>query len=242
VVVTLLATSVTPAAGIGAAAALTVTGGLALAAQRRTEPPVRAVVRSGSAITAPGMRLLIPVFALIGSAFGAIDVSVIAYAQEHGHRSLAGPLLAVFALGSMTAALWYGARTWRGGLDRRFLIGLTLLATGLAPLSFARTFWLLIPLIFLCGLAISPTIIPGYGLVQRIVPAHLLTEGLTWVSTAVGVGVSIGAPVAGRLVDAYGAETALRYPLAAGWVAVAVTVTGRRRLRAASCPDPTEHE
>jgi MFS family permease len=242
VVVTLLATGVTPAAGIGVAAALTVTGGLALAAQRGTEPPVRPATRSGSAITAPGMRVLVPVFALAGSAFGAIDVSVIAYAQEHGHRSLAGALLAVFALGSMTAGLWYGARTWRGGLERRFLIGITLFGTGLAPLPFAGAVWLLIPLIFLCGLAISPTIIPGYGLVQRLVPAHLLTEGLTWLSTAVGVGVSIGAPVAGRIVDAYGARTALLYPLAATWTAVVVTVTGRRRLRGRGCPDTSGHE
>lgn len=239
VAVTLLATGVTPAAGIGVAGALATAGGLALAAQRGTEPPARPVTRSGSAITARGMPVLVPVFALAGSAFGAIDVSVIAYAQEHGHRSLAGPLLAVFALGSMTAGLWYGTRTWRGGLDRRFLIGITLFGTGLTPLPVASDIWLLAPLIFLCGLAISPTIIPGYGLVQRLVPAHLLTEGLTWLSTAVGVGVSIGAPVAGRLVDAYGARAALAYPLAAVWTAVAVTVTGRRRLRGAGCPDPS---
>jgi MFS family permease len=90
----------------------------------------------------------------------------------------------------------------------------------------------------LSGLAISPTVIPGYGLVQRLVPKHLLTEGLTWVSTSVGVGVSIGAPFAGRLVDAYGAGTALLYPLAAAWVAVGVAVTGARRLRTEGLPRP----
>jgi MFS family permease len=236
VVVTLLATGVHPAAGIGVAAALTLTGGLTLAAQRRTQPPPRLIASSGSAITAPGMRVLIPVFMLIGSAFGAIDVSVIAYAQEHGHRSLAGVVLAALALGSMTAGLWYGARCWRSSLARRFLIGLALFAAGMAPLPFIKSLWLLIPLIFFSGLAISPTIIPGYGLVQRLVPKHLLTEGLTWVSTSVGVGVSIGAPIAGRLVDAYGAGTALLYPLAAAWFAVAVAVTGARRLRADGLP------
>jgi MFS family permease len=236
--VTLLATSVHPAAGIAAAAALTVTGGLTLAAQRSTQPPPQVIASAGSAITAPGMRVLIPVFMLTGSAFGAIDVAVIAYAQEHGHRSLAGLVLAAFALGSMTAGLWYGTRSWRSGLDRRFLTGLTLFAAGLAPLPFVGSLWLLIPFIFLSGLAVSPTVIPGYGLVQRLVPKHLLTEGLTWVSTSVGVGVSIGAPFAGRLVDAYGAGTALLYPLAAAWVAVGVAVTGARRLRGEGLPRP----
>jgi MFS family permease len=242
VVVTLLATGVHPAAGLAMAGALTMTGGLALAAQRGTQPPARPTASSGSAITVPVMRVLLPVFTLTGSAFGAIDVAVIAYAHEHGHRALAGLLLAVFALGSMTAGLWYGARSWRSGLERRFLTGITLFAAGLTPLPFVPGIWPLVPLIFLAGLTISPTIIPGYGLIQRLVPTHLLTEGLTWVSTAVGVGVAIGAPVAGRLVDAYGAERALLYPLAAAWGAAAVAVTARRRLRPVGCPASTEHE
>jgi MFS family permease len=231
VLVTLLATGVHPAAGIGTAALLTVTGGLALAAQRRTQPPPQVTVAAGSAVRAPGMLVLVPVFALLGSTFGAIDVSIIAYAQEHGHRSLAGVILATFALGSMSAGLWYGARTWRLGLERRFLTGLALLAAGLVPLPLAGNLWLLMPLVFLTGLSISPTIIPAYGLVQRLVPRHLLTEGLAWVSTAVGVGVAIGAPLAGRLVDAYGARTALIYPLAATWGALIIALAAARRLR-----------
>jgi MFS family permease len=231
VLVTLLATGLHPAAGIGAAAALTLTGGLTLAAQRGTQPPPQPTVTAGSAISAPGMLVLVPVFALLGSAFGAIDVSVIAFAQEHGHRSLAGVVLATFALGSMSAGLWYGTRTWRLGLERRFLTGLTLLAAGLVPLPFIHGLWLLLPMIYITGLAISPTIIPGYGLVERLVPRRLLTEGFTWLSTSVGVGVAIGSPVAGRLVDAYGASTALLYPLAACWAAVAAALAGARRLR-----------
>jgi MFS family permease len=231
VLVTLLATGVHPAAGLGTAAALTLTGGLTLAAQRGTQPSPQPTVTAGSAISAPGMLVLVPIFALLGSAFGAIDVSVIAFAHEHGHRSLAGLVLATFALGSMSAGLWYGARVWRLGLERRFLGGLTLLAAGFVPLPFIHAFWPLLPVIFVTGLAISPTIIPGYGLVERLVPRRLLTEGLTWLSTSVGVGVAIGAPVAGRLVDAYGASTALLYPLGAGWAAAAVALAGARRLR-----------
>lgn len=241
-VVTLLATEVRPAAGVAVAATLTLAGGLALAAQRGTQPPPRLAASSGSAITAPVMRVLVPVFVLFGSAFGAVDVSIVAYTQERGHRGLAGLLLGVFALGSLLAGLWYGAREWRAGLDRRFLVGLTLFAVAMTPLPFIRPIWALLPLIFVAGLFISPTVIPGYGLVQRLVSQQLLTEGLTWLSTAVGIGVAIGSPVAGRIVDAYGAECGLLFPAFAAWTAVLVSLAGRRLMRPAPCPDMPKHE
>jgi MFS family permease len=231
VVVTLLATTVHPAAGIAAAGALTLTGGLSLAAQHRTEPPHGPSAGHGSAIAVPGIRVLVPVFVLTGSVFGSLDVSMIAFAHEHGHRSLAGPLLALIAFGSGSSGLWYGTRAWRAGLHRRFLIGLTFLALGMTPLHFAEGVWPMAFLCFLAGLSISPTAIAGYGLVERLVPAGLRTEGFAWLSTSVGVGVAIGAPVAGRLIDTHGARTALLYPLGAAWLSVAVALSARRWLR-----------
>lgn len=237
VVVTLLVSVVHPAAGLAVAGALTLTGGLALAAQRGTQPTPRGPGSSGSAITVPVMRVLIPVFTLTGSAFGAIEVSVVAYAQEHGHRAAGGLLLALFAVGSMLTGFWYGTRNWRSGLDRRFSAGLILFAVGLTPLPFVPGILALIPVIFLAGSASSSTVIPCYTLIQRLVPEHLLTEGMTWVSTAVGVGLAIGSPVAGRLVDAYGADRALMYPFVAVWSAVAVVLAGRRLMRPVGLPE-----
>jgi MFS family permease len=231
VVVSLLATTVHPAAGIAAAGALTLTGGLSLAAQRRTEPPHGPSAGHGSAIAVPGLRVLVLVFMLTGSVFGSLDVSMIAFAQEHGHRSLAGPLLAMVALGSAISGLWYGTRAWRADLHRRFVVTLTLLAAGMTPLHVGEGVWSMAFLCFVAGLSISPTAIAGYGLVERLVPAGLRTEGFAWVSTSVGVGVAIGATVAGRLIDAHGARTALLYPLGAAWLSVAVALSGRRWLR-----------
>jgi MFS family permease len=239
VVVTLLATVVHPAAGVAVSGALTLAGGLALAVQRGTQPPPRAVASSGSAITVPVMRVLVPVFVLTGSAFGAIEVSIVAYAQEHGHRAASGLLLAVFAVGSMIAGFWYGTRNWRSDLDRRFTVGLVLFAAGLTPLPFVPGIVSLVPLMFLAGLASSSTVIPCYGLIQRLVPTHLLTEGLPWVSTAVGTGVAVGAPIAGSLVDGYGAGRALMYPFAAVWGAAAVALAGRRLMRPVGLPEAT---
>ncbi|ACY97264.1 MULTISPECIES: MFS transporter [Thermomonospora] len=235
--VTLLATGVHPAGGVLAAGALTMGGSLAMAAQRGTEPPPRTAGGGGLAgvLALPGVLLLVLVFLLVGTVFGGVEVSVIAFAEAGGHRGLAGVLLASYALGSCAAGLWYGARPWRSPLHRRFLAGLALLVAGLVPLpplGAHPALWpVMLVVIFVSGLAISPTLIPGYGLVERLVPARRLTEGLALVGTAIGVGVAVGASVTGRLVDARGPGAALLLPVGAGVVAVAAGLAGRSRLR-----------
>jgi MFS family permease len=220
-IVTLLATAVHPAAGVAVASLLTLTGCLALAVQRRTEPPPRPrrPGERGSAIAVPGVRAIWVVFLLLGAVFGSIEVCVLAFTEEQGHQVLAGPLLGLLALGSGTTALWYGARHWKTPLHRRFRIGLLLLVLGLVPLALITNLHLLMALIFFSGIAISPTIIPAYGLVERMVPDHQLTEGLTWMATAVGIGIATGAFIAGHLVDTYGSRTAFLFPLGAGLLA-----------------------
>jgi len=58
------------------------------------------------------------------------------------------------------------------------------------------------------GFAISPSLITSFTLVEELVPRPILTEGFTWVGTAVGLGVAVGASSSGLLVDSYGANQA----------------------------------
>ncbi|MEU5882313.1 MFS transporter [Spirillospora sp. NPDC047279] len=232
-IVTALATGVHPAAGVGAAAAFTLAGCLALAAQRGSEPPLSPPPPeggSGSVLRNPAVMVMAPVFLMLGAVFGAIDVSAIAFAEEKGHKALAGVLLACYALGSASAALWYGARHWRSPLHRRFRIGLLLLAAALAPPLLISNLYLMMFVVFFSGLAISPTIIPGYGIVERAVPPHQLTEGLALVSTTVGLGVALGASTAGRVVDVHGAHAAFLLPLGAALIAAAIGLAGTRSI------------
>ncbi|MCW2899606.1 MAG: major facilitator superfamily 1 [Streptosporangiaceae bacterium] len=231
-IVTLLATAIHPAAGVAAASLLTLSGCLALALQRRTEPPPRPRrPGQGNAITVPGVRVVSAVFLLLGAVFGSIEVSALGFTAEKGHQALAGPLLGLLALGSGSAALWYGARQWKAPLERRFRIGLVLLVAGLVPLALITNLWVMMALIFFSGLAISPTIIPAYGLVESLVPGDQLTEGLTWISTAIGIGLAAGAWVAGHLVDARGSGTAFLFPLTAGLLAAVVGWASRLHER-----------
>ncbi|WP_242886594.1 MFS transporter [Actinomadura litoris] len=234
-IVTALSTGVHPAAGVAAAASFTLVGCLALAGLRDTEPPPRPRepgAGDGGILGNPGVLVIAPVFLMLGMVFGAIDVSGVAFAEEEGHKALAGVLLGCYALGSGSAALWYGARHWRRPLSRRFLAGLVLLTAGLVPPVLVGDLYLMMFVVFFSGLAISPTIIPGFGLVERLVPPRQLTEGLALVSTSVGIGVALGSSLSGRVVDARGAHAAFFVPLGCAVVAAVVGLAGARAVRA----------
>jgi MFS family permease len=248
-VVAAVATVFHPAAGLAIAAVLTTIGCLALAMQRATEPaPRRSPPGARNGILAgPGMLVLVVIFVLLGFTFTAVEVIMVAFADDAGHRGAAGPLLSIYALGSMTAGLWYGVRRWRAPLSRRFRTGLLLLAAGLVPVVLARGLPLMMPVIFVAGLAISPTLIPGFGLVERLVPVHRLTEGLSWLATAVRIGITVGAPVAGGIADGYGPSVAFTIPLGAALLAAGIGLAASGALTiprpaAAGSPDasPTE--
>src|SRR5215216_7581511 len=129
VLVTALALGVAPGAGLLGALVLTIVGSLALALQRRTEP-VPAGVRDQSersAISTPGLRVLVGTFIAAGVIFGTLDVAMVAFTGQVGAPAAAGPLLALVALGSLLAGLGYGARDWRWPLDKRFLASVVVL-------------------------------------------------------------------------------------------------------------------
>jgi MFS family permease len=229
--VTILATQVLPVAGIAVAAVLAVTGTLLLAVQRGTEPPaVPRQHQGGRAITTAGVPVLMVVFIGLGAMFGTMDVSTVAFAGEHHEKALAGLILGTYALGSATGGLWYGARRWRAPLHRRFLITLAGMVLGVAPLWALPSVPVLFGVIFFSGLAIAPTLIGGFSLIERKVPRGLLTEGMALLSTAIGVGLAVGPPVAGRLIDAHGAHWGYLFALFCGVAALIAGLIGAKRL------------
>jgi MFS family permease len=61
---------------------------------------------------------------------------------------------------------------------------------------------------FVLGLGIAPALITMFGLVQQIVPARSLTEGLSWIGTGLNVGYGAGAALVGGIADQHGARAA----------------------------------
>lgn len=238
-IVTVLSTQVAEQAGLLAALALLVTGSVALAAHRASEPapsPAGQHARR-SALLTRGMPLLVALMVFVGGVFGGVEISTIGFADQWGSPSLAGPLLACYAGGSMIAGLAYGSVHWRWPLHRRLLGGALLMTVTVTVLPFVHHPAVLAPCLFLAGLGIAPTLISGLSIVERLVPTGQVTEGLTWATTGIVVGLSLASPVAGRVVDVVGARQAFTVGLASGATAVVVCTAGFGHLRRSSSPE-----
>jgi MFS family permease len=234
VAATLLATGVAPSAGLVVPLVAMVVGGYWFCALKATEPPVASKDQPrprGSVLRTPAMLVLVLLFIAMGSIFGANDVSTVAFADEAGHKNLAGPVLAVFAAGSLVSGLLYGTRQWKRPLHQRFANGMIALAIGVSLFFFVHSLWALAAVMFVTGFAIAPTLINGNALVQQLVPAERLTEGLTWVGTALGVGVSVGSSVAGARIDAAGSHAGFLVVVVSAAVAVVAVLLSYRTLR-----------
>lgn len=234
VLATVLATGVHPTAGLVVPVVAVLVGGAWFFSQRATEPPpsVRTPgVRHRHVLRSGGMVLLALVFVCMGSIFGATDVATVAFAEEEGSKGAAGIILAVFAAGSMLSGLAYGARHWVSPLWRRFAIGMVALALGVCLFFVVSNLVVLAGVMFVVGFAIAPTIINGNGLVQQLVPRQQLTEGLTWVGTSLGVGVSFGSSIAGAQIDRAGSHGGFLVVVVSGALAVVAVLASVGTLR-----------
>ncbi len=234
VIVTVLATAVWPPAGLVVAAVAVGAGGAVLRAQRSTEPAAsRARPVKGTAVLAtPGMPVIAIVFVAAGGVFGSVEVVTVAYTADRGAGWAAGLVLALYAIGSLLAGLAYGTVHWRASAGRRFAVGALGFAGGVGVLALVRSFdvldsiGVLAGLLFVAGFAIAPMLIAGNALVGELVAPARLTEGLTWVSTSLGLGVAAGAALAGAWVDEAGGRSALALPALCGAVAVVMVGAG----------------
>src|SRR5690606_8083495 len=230
--VSALAVMVNPYAGLIVTMLCAVSGSLTLAALRGTQPPViRHRGHTGTPIAIPGVALLSTVFLGVGGVFGSIDVITVAFAEHHGSKGAVGLLLACISGGSMISGLWYGARAWKISLRSRFLRSLALFAAGLTPVLLMNSIGSMAIALFFAGLSISPTLITGFSLVERMVPPGQLTEGMAWISTSIGFGVAVGAWAGGRLTDLFGPSNAYGFAYACALVATAIGAAGSAPMR-----------
>jgi predicted MFS family arabinose efflux permease len=228
-----LSTAWFPEAGPLLAACFLAVGVFWLTAQRTTEPaphPREQQGAGGSALRAPGLQVLVATFVATGAIFGAVDVVTVAFAEEQGHKAAASLVLALYAAGSCVAGLVFGLLRFKGAPEPRWLLGICAMAVSMIPLLLVGNLPFLAVALFVAGLSIAPTMITTMSLIEQHVPRAQLTEGMTWISTGLAVGVALGSSVAGWVIDAAGARAGYGVPVAAGAVAVAVGFLGYRRL------------
>lgn len=228
---TYLALSASPAAGLLVCAALLLSGSLALAAQRRTEPePVRrpAGTRSRHALLLPGMPLITLLMVLLGAVFGSFEVTTVAFAEAVGAAQATGWLLASYAAGSMVGGIALGAVSIARPLTSQLRLATLVMGVVSAPLVLAPSAAALAVLAAAAGLAVAPVLILSTALVEVVVPRARITEALTVTSSGLAVGVSVAAPASGLLIDTVAAS--------AGYLVMAGAAIGSALLMVAAAP------
>jgi len=238
VLVTFLSTTGHATSGVVTAFTLAAVGSLLFAAQGRTEPPPAPHEnRNGpSAMRTRGLRVLFVVGAAVGAVLGTLEIALVAFADQAGAKSLSGVLIAGLALGSMASGIGWGIVHWRFPLRHRLAAVLALLTVLTVPLALIGDIWVMIPFVVLAGVAVSPSLISSFTLAEVLVPRSAVTEAFTWIGTALGLGVAVGASLAGKIVDIAGANSAFLVATVAAGIAAVVVAACQRLLHV-----PAEH-
>jgi predicted MFS family arabinose efflux permease len=164
----------------------------------------------GSPLTPPAVRVILGVALTMAVGFGLSDVSIAATAREVlGDTRWVGLLFAAIAGGSATGGLWYGSRHWHRPEEQRlppplagFALGLA--AVGALLLEGRPNPFALLPLMFVTGLCVAPTLIMLGNLVDHHAPPDRLSEAQAWLNTAFTSGGALGTAIAGVAVDTGG--------------------------------------
>jgi MFS family permease len=217
------------AVAASAAFALAGTAWFATAALSRARRGARSSAGRLGALAAPGLRTIVVVLLPIGIAFGAVEVTVAAFTEEHGSRAAAGLVIALWGVGSMVGGLWYGRRRGNGPAERRFVLVLATLPPALAAFALADSVAEAAVLAVVAGLPIAPAFGTAYALVDRLAPSGTATEAFTLTTTAMVVGAAIGNAGAGVLVE----------PLGTTWTFVAAAAASALAPLAALLRRPT---
>jgi len=225
-----------PQAGPLVALGLLVLGVWALTAQRDTEPQVQlrpnGTGGAGSVIRLANVRLLTLLMVAMGVIVGTVDIVSVALSEQLGQPAAASLVLAAYAVGSFLAGLLFGAMKWPIPLHRLLLLGGLATAITTLPLMLATSISALAATVFVAGLFFAPTMIVAMTLVERLVPAHQLTEGMTWLLAGLNVGVALGAVASGQIVDDAAAPAGFAIALGAAVLVLLLTLLGYLRLRA----------
>lgn len=158
--------------------------------------------------------------AALGLLFGAAEVATVAFAESEGNQGAAGFLLALWALGSLTAGVVTGTIAWRKSPLVRLRWGALGMLAAVAPLPWISSISVMGVVFVIGGLAIAPTLIATMSLAEAVLPPARLTEGMAYIQTGLMAGIAPGAALAGLLIEEYSASSAYLVSLTAGVLAL----------------------
>ena len=235
-----LAVAVAPWSAVASAMLLAASGGLWMAAQRRTEPtPSQTPASAGPSIWRSGtLQVLTLLMLLMGAIFGALEVATVAFAEEQGTIGSAGLLLGSFALASGLTGFYLGARPGTWLLTTQLLFGALMLAASAAVLPLINSVAVYAAGMFAAGLGVSAVMIASTQIIERSMPRSRLTESLALSVSGLLVGSAAAIAVAGSVIDLAGSSGGMAVGSVAAVVGVAIALLARPHLiRAETLPD-----
>jgi MFS family permease len=156
---------------------------------------------------------LLLAWAALVMGFAALSLGMVAVADHHGNRLIAGVLEMVTAIGSVAGGIVNGALPGRrNSYVWRRMLALTVLVTACAFVTSSVV--VLAVMMFAAGCLIAPTIGAVYERVGELTPRAAHTEIFGWTQSGGMVGSAVGSAVGGAVVEAFG----VRY----AWVLTAV--------------------
>jgi MFS family permease len=184
------------------------------------------------ALESPGVRTLVTATAPVGFALGATEVTMTAFAADHGSRAAAGALMAAWATGSGVGGLAYGGREHTSAPGPRWVRLAAVFPLCSVPLLFAPSIAVMAPLAVIAGLCLAPYMAAVNQLVGDVAPPGAVTEAFSWPITAIGLGAAAGSATAGAIAQGWGWRPGFAAVVAAGALTGAIAVAGRRTVRA----------
>ncbi|WP_238334751.1 MFS transporter [Kribbella amoyensis] len=146
---------------------------------------------------------LILSFALAVTAFSAVSLGIVAYADDHGNRLIAGVLETVWALGSLIGGLVMGALP--GRRDSYAWRRASLMSVGMVVCVFATHSPITLGIaLLLAGCVLAPTVGAMYERLGAMTPDSVRTEIFGWMNSGAMVGAAVGASLAGQVVESFG--------------------------------------
>jgi MFS family permease len=221
-----------PSASLAMCVALTLIGSAVFAASSASRGwrGAPAHERGSSPLRSSGVLVLMGAALGVGTAVGATEIAITAFASEHAAAELGGTLVATQAAGSVLGGLWFGARRWRRSEGERLPAAALVFAICLVPVVAVPSVAAAFPLMAISGLALAPTISVIYLLLDPLAPRGTDVEATGWVLMAIVSGAAIGNGAAGIAVTEASPHAGLAVGLAGGLFTAAAAWLGRRHL------------
>jgi MFS family permease len=127
------------------------------------------------------------------------DVAIVAVLRESGQLEWGSAVLVLWGLYSLIGGFGYGAAP--RALPPYLLLALMSLTTIPVGLAGGDWWWLALAMVP-AGLLCAPTLTAAADAVSRLTPATVRGEAMGWHNSANTIGLAIGGPLAGAVIDA----------------------------------------